>query len=284
MSAGVDAAAVALGLLADTGLKASAVLLGAGLLTWATRPWSSAAARHAVWACAFAALPALAAASLEARGAGLSLVASPAWLGLWALGALAALSPLLAGLLALIRARRRGELREGVFWTDGVEVPLTFARSILMPASASAWTPEAQRAAHLHERAHLRRGDWWVHVGAWLVCAALWFHPLLWWARRALSLEAERAADDRVLAAGVRPSDYAQQLLGLARGRGPAAALTLGRSPTSARVRAILGAPPRGRRRWPALLLALLLSGVLGPPLVGWGAWSPPPPTLDCIP
>ncbi|MCB9779195.1 MAG: M56 family metallopeptidase [Alphaproteobacteria bacterium] len=285
MSIVVDASAVALGVIADAGLKATVVLAAAALAARALQP-ASASARHALWACALASLPAVAGLSWASRGSGLALSLSPAacWtaLGIWAVGVLAVLAPLGRGIFLLLRARHAGRVEGDVVWTDAVDVPLTFAGTVLMPAAALAWDPADRRAALLHERAHRARGDWWVHVGAWGVCALFWFHPLCWWGRRALALEAERAADDRVLAAGVVPSTYARQLLSLA--RGPAAGLALGASVTALRVRAILGPARRGARRWPAVLAAGVLAIASLPTLSAWAAWAPPPPSEGCLP
>jgi TonB family protein len=61
----------------------------------------------------------------------------------------------------------------------------------------------------------VRRADWISHCLARAVCAAYWFHPLVWIAWRRFALEAERSCDDAVL----RRSDataYADQLVALA--------------------------------------------------------------------
>ncbi len=280
MSAVVDLGAVAAGLLADTALKGTLVLAAGGLVA-RLLGGASASSRHAVWASSLAALPVLAAVSLWTRGEALGLSLSSSWLVIWALGVGVSLSPLLRGLVVLLRARRGGEVRGDVVWTDAIDVPLTFARTVLMPRAARGWSDEELHAAHLHEQAHVSRGDWWVHVGVWLVAAVFWFHPGVWWARSRLSLEAERAADDRVLSAGVRPSVYARQLLGLS--RGPLAALSMGRSATSTRVRAVLCLEQRRRsRRWPVLLFSLVFGLAAGPALAGWSLWSPAPPVLHC--
>ena len=72
----------------------------------------------------------------------------------------------------------------------------------------------------LHELAHIQRGDLPLQTLLLLACALQWFNPLIWLAYRRLIIERERACDDMVLAAGVRPATYARDLLqtaGLAR-------------------------------------------------------------------
>ncbi len=281
MSAQVDLAGVILGVLADTALEATVILAGCELLTRAW-PGLSAASRHAAWGCALASLPALAALSSWQQGQALRLDAGWPWLAGWAVGVLVVLTPLVRGVIALEGARRSGRRDGDIVWTDTIDVPLTFARTVFMPDAARTWPSGERRAAHLHESAHVQRGDWWVHVGAWLICALFWFHPLAWWARHRLALEAEHAADDRVLAAGVLPSDYAGQLLRLA--RGPAAGLSLGQAATGVRIRSILGQPHRGSRRWPVLVVAFALAAWGGPVLAGWSVRPPASPPTDCLP
>jgi len=50
-----------------------------------------------------------------------------------------------------------------------------------------------------------------------MAAAAYWFHPLAWYALHRLRLECECACDDDVIHAGARRTDYAQQLVNLAR-------------------------------------------------------------------
>jgi beta-lactamase regulating signal transducer with metallopeptidase domain len=119
---------------------------------------------------------------------------------------------------------------------------------ILLPDSASDWTPADREAALLHELSHIRRADRRTQALAQIVCAFYWFNPLVWIAARALGRERERACDDEVLRAGVRPSTYASLLLDLAKGRSewtPVAALGMARPSTiEGRLLAILATEP----------------------------------------
>lgn len=270
------------GALLDAGLKATAVLGAGGLLSWALRG-RSAAARHAVWAVTLGVLPAL---PLLARARGPEIAVDRPWvLAVWAIGAGVALAPLLRGLWALRGFDRGSPGRVRILRSDAVESPLTwgFARPIvLMPTTTDSWSPELREAALQHELAHVRRGDWLIHVLAHVVAAAFWFHPLVWIARRQLALEAEHAADDAVLHSGIAPSAYAELLVRMATRRTPAA-LGAG-SHVGQRVHAILGRRRRSPRRGAAALVALFLAVATVPALAAWPTWTAAPETLTCSP
>src|SRR4029078_1878007 len=122
------------------------------------------------------------------------------------------------------------ELRTVRFLRGGAgTMPLAFGifrPSVVMPMDADTWPAHRLRVVLLHELAHVKRRDCLTHLVAQLACAAYWFNPLAWMAARRLRVERERACDDLVLAAGTRGSDYADQLLDIARvmqaGRFPA--------------------------------------------------------------
>lgn len=106
--------------------------------------------------------------------------------------------------------------------------------TLVLPASADAWTDDRRRAVLLHELAHVARRDCFVQRLTSLACALYWPHPGVWWAAQRLRTERELACDDRVLAAGAGPREYAGHLLDLARSLGavpaPATALGMARS------------------------------------------------------
>ncbi|HLY06917.1 MAG TPA: M56 family metallopeptidase [Rhizomicrobium sp.] len=118
---------------------------------------------------------------------------------------------------------------------------------ILLPKTATFWPRGRLHAVLLHELAHIRRRDSLVQALALAVCAFYWPNPLVWMGARALRREAEIAADDSVIVAGVKPSSYAGELVRLAdefRAARPAlATLSLSmaeRSSLEARVESVL--------------------------------------------
>ena len=170
--------------------------------------------------------------------------------GLWFCGFLVIVARLVVGLIGVQWMSRRTELVTDAPWLPlarrlaadlGISPRVAFLRSpratmpmawgivrpaVLMPADADEWPGERLRIVLLHELAHVRRRDCLTHVLAQAACAVYWFHPLAWMAARRARAERERACDDLVLAAGTRGSDYAEELLQIARvmraGRFPA--------------------------------------------------------------
>jgi beta-lactamase regulating signal transducer with metallopeptidase domain len=101
-------------------------------------------------------------------------------------------------------------------------VPFTFGLLrpvIVVPADAAAWTPGRLRSALVHELAHLRRRDVLAQSLAYGVCLLFWFIPPLWLACAALRREAETCCDQQVINRGFRRSQYARDLVELARDR-----------------------------------------------------------------
>ncbi len=170
----------------------------------------------------------------ESSGLGLPVL-------LWMSGAMLALLPAITGRLLLIRAMQNARPLSDGGWTallqelangldmrhtprlmtmPGSVMPLAFGfvrPSILLPAECLQWTELRKRVVLLHELTHIRRRD-----GAWqlfanAIAALWWFQPLVWVIRGRLRQESEQACDAQVLAVGVRPSEYATQLIEIAR-------------------------------------------------------------------
>jgi TonB family protein len=92
-----------------------------------------------------------------------------------------------------------------------------FRPTILLPAGCLHWTEMRKRIVLVHELTHIRRRDGISQLFANVVAALWWFQPLAWLARKRLRQESEHACDAQVLAIGVRASDYATQLVDIAR-------------------------------------------------------------------
>lgn len=181
---------------------------------------------------------------------------------------------LLDALRSLVGVRRPVTLEA----TDRVAVPLAWGARrprIVLPARAGAWDEAQRREVLLHELAHVARHDWLSQSLARVGCALFWFHPLVWIAARRLILEAERACDDRVLAAGADSCDYADRLLRVAGGArrvadaSYAAVAMARRSDLATRIEAILDG--RVRRGTPGRPAAVLLVAVLLAPVAALG-------------
>jgi TonB family protein len=99
-------------------------------------------------------------------------------------------------------------------------MPITwgvFRPLIILPAIAREWPESRRRIVICHELAHVARGDWLLQMCAELAWGFYWFHPFAWKAAACLRHESECACDDSVLNCGIEPSDYADQLIDLAR-------------------------------------------------------------------
>lgn len=218
------------------------------------------------------------------------------WPVAWGVGTAAVLAWTVVGRVAVWRLGRSSEKINDPAWDDAAReasnrlgvttawtllrggesvMPLTwglFRPVVLLPAEADAWPLERRRAVLLHELAHVKRRDSLTQLLGQLTCAVYWFNPMAWWASARLRAERELACDDLVLEAGERPSDYAAELLGVARSlRSPremSPAMAMARpSGLESRLLAILD--PRRQRRGPGRwLVASCLVGVLGTSIV----------------
>jgi uncharacterized protein (TIGR03435 family) len=145
-------------------------------------------------------------------------------------------------LVAELGMRRRIRVLTSV---DG-SGPLSFgvmAPVILLPRDLPAFGRGALRRALLHEIEHVRRLDWLTYALARIVCAAYWFHPLVWATFRRLRLDAESACDDCVVQHEQSGVEYASLLVAVAerdRSRYRPALAMAASSELGARVAAVL--------------------------------------------
>jgi TonB family protein len=215
------------------------ILLGAARAAALFLRRSSADIRHGLWLSAFLGVVILALpfslpqpvridvpvqfSTTSVEGALPTHVSGAAWSmlrAIWIVGIVATLSRLLAGVATVALWTRRARCVEGVLISDLAATPLTwgvFRPVILVPAYATNWPVAQFDVALRHEQAHAARRDWLWQMLANTVCAVFWFHPLIWLANVELRSEAENATDDLVLASGVDATNYAEQLVLVAR-------------------------------------------------------------------
>ena len=159
---------------------------------------------------------------------------------LWLGGAILALIPLLIAQLR-VRSIARNASAAGKRWkgilastpaishfagrvrmleSADAQMPMTWGvmrPTLLVPARAEKWAEWQCRDILLHELAHVERRDCMTQLIAQVTCAIYWFNPLAWVAAHRMRVERELACDDRVINAGSRASDYASNLLDVAR-------------------------------------------------------------------
>ena len=139
----------------------------------------------------------------------------------WIAGVVISCLPVLVGTLSIWRISRRAKrINNEILITDELSVPMTFGivrPRILLPSESEHWSASRLQAVLSHERAHMRRRDVAVQIGAHLIAALWWFQPLVWVAKRKLRLQSEFACDAEVIRSGLRPSDYAAELLAIAK-------------------------------------------------------------------
>ncbi|HKV09440.1 MAG TPA: M56 family metallopeptidase [Thermoanaerobaculia bacterium] len=205
--------------------------------------------------------------------------------GLWSLGAFGILTWLVAGHASVWRLVRRARpisdpllANRRVSLVVSEEAPMAMTWGMLrpvviLPAEAVSWSPERRRAVLLHELAHVARRDALTQSLAQAACALYWFHPGVWAVARRMRFERELACDDRVLALGVSPREYASHLLELARAArpmrvfAPVAAAMASPSQLEIRLRAVLDGVRSHRTVPAAAVMGVVLGGLifLGP-------------------
>ena len=189
------------------------------------------------------------------------------------------------------RIRHRLGLRRRVRLAEcpGLRSPIAFGvlrPTIGLPARFRDAFPSAQREAMLaHEVAHLAARDPLWHGLAEVVTAALWWQPLVWWARRQLHAASESAADEASLVVEDGPCALAECLVNLGKRLDRRRALVwLGvegggyRSGLGRRVQRLLELDGAAWRpvTWNAKLVLLVSPCVVAALTVAVAAWAAP--------
>lgn len=241
------------------------LILTLALLITAAMRRASAASRHVVWTCAFAAvlllaplrwrmphrvytssLPVITTTTIFVTPAEQRPATDPTQilLAIWALGAVVYLIRLLRNASQLHSIVKTARGARPALTTSRIRGPLVtgFVRPIiLLPTESETWTADRRRAVIAHEAAHIRRFDPLILFIVHIATAIYWFHPLVWLAASRLRAESERACDDAALNLGLLPSGYAGHLLDLARKFEPQLAIPMAAtSHLESRVKSIL--------------------------------------------
>jgi TonB family protein len=141
------------------------------------------------------------------------------WIAVYWSGAAISMVRLVIGYVLtrrLVRAATCIDRFEDAIYESGrIAVPLTIAGKILLPSDWRAWDAAKLDAVLIHERTHVRRGDWAIAALAAVNRCVFWFHPLAWWLEAHLRALAEQSCDDASLAHVARET-YAQTLVDMA--------------------------------------------------------------------
>jgi len=143
------------------------------------------------------------------------------------------------GLIRKIRLKSHQEVLVPLTW--GLIKPV-----ILIPSDHKTWPEDQKASALFHELSHIKRFDFITTLLVRFSLALFWFNPLIWVIYHRMKNEQERACDELVLKAGIKPSAYASHLLFFREAAGlrwaPTTALLsiFGRSSFTERLSAIL--------------------------------------------
>jgi beta-lactamase regulating signal transducer with metallopeptidase domain len=126
-------------------------------------------------------------------------------------------SPQLVSRLRRLTARQRLRQPVRLAILPGLCSPLVFGArrpTLALPEDfEDQFAPDAQDAILAHELAHVASADYAWQFFAEFITALLWWHPLIWWARRRLLAVNELAADEATLHVHDGPSLLAEALV-----------------------------------------------------------------------
>lgn len=89
--------------------------------------------------------------------------------------------------------------------------------NVILPSTYSQWSESILEDVLVHELSHIKRLDWISMLLCHLVVCVYWFNPLVWLALRRVDEEAENSCDAAVIRYGKSNTEYAENLLLVAR-------------------------------------------------------------------
>ena len=148
-------------------------------------------------------------------------------------------------------ARARGVAVPPVKISDEVRGPVVAGRVIVTPRGFARLTLDEQRAALLHELAHVTRRDYAVNLACEAAALPVWWHPAIWAIKSGARRSREMACDAAAYAALGSRETYARRLISLAGAlrleegaeTSPALLTLIGRSDLEARLLSIIRGP-----------------------------------------
>lgn len=167
---------------------------------------------------------------------------------LWAAGSVLLIGH---GLFSYLRLKRKlcCSIRlegwgEGIYLADGIETPFVLGFIVPRIYLPSSMADKSYCYVIAHERIHIRRRDYLIKLGAYLLTCLYWFHPLVWAGFILMCRDMEMSCDEAVLrhmSVDCR-REYADSLLQLTCGKHyPAAApLAFGEGDTRGRIKHIM--------------------------------------------
>ncbi len=157
--------------------------------------------------------------------------------------------------------------RDNLYRLPGEGTPFVygvFAPRIYMPLTS----PEKEGYLLLHEQIHIRRGDHFFRLLAYLALCLHWFNPLVWLAFAFSGRDMEMSCDEAVIRrmGNEIKKEYSRSLLDLASGKGPGRGIpaAFGERDTKGRVKNVLSyRKPAGYLVGTAAVLCVIMAALL---------------------
>lgn len=116
----------------------------------------------------------------------------------------------------MLRISRTVSIKE----SSAVSSPFSFGflrPCVILPTTYSQWSDSVLEDVLTHELSHIKRFDWLSMLLCQAVLCVYWFNPLVWLAVRKVDEEAENSCDAAVVRCGKSNTEYAENLLLVAR-------------------------------------------------------------------